>query len=301
MLKEYQGDALFQKWDLAGKVGRCSLQDNRVEEAIARFEEHCHLADDQSIPSDEDRLQSNIKLLDGYLKARRAHSTEAQTTLALVQGLAELQEDGRPRLCSQTIIASYVWKPAEKGKALQLFKEIHEKQQKILAKDHDNWMYVGFHLARAYMSASENQNAVKLLKNLIHIFTHKNGADNPDVLSAEHLLASAEYAIDGQSDQTIQKLERIVGEFRNIHDEGYAVRMSTEHHLATYRTVGRVTEAVRSLEGLVETYHKTAAPNNPGWIKAEKDLKRLQMLQAEHNDREYIRLLGESAEVSFRI
>lgn len=296
LLREYQGNALFQKWDLAGKVERCLLQDDRVEEAIARIEEHCHLADDQSIRSDELRLQSNIKLLDGYLKAGRAHSTEAQITLALVQELAELQEDDHPRLCSQTGIARYFWETEEKGKALQLFKHIHEKQQKILANDHDHLMYVGFHLARAYMSGSENQNAVKLLKNLIPIFTQKNGADNPDVLSAEHLLASAEYAIDGQSDQTIQKLERIVDEFRNIHDEGHALRISTENHLATmYRTVGRVTEAATLLEDLVETYRKTAAPNNSGWIKAEKDLKRLQKLQAEHNDREDIRLLGESA------
>lgn len=237
--------------------------------------------------TDENHLMANIGLLDGYLRVGHARSQEAQDTSALVQKFGPLQVDDHPRLSVDTVVASYFWETDDNEKALQLFKEIYKKQQKLLPPDHDDLMFVGVRPARAYLWAERKAPAIQLVEYLITNFTKKNGAGDHEVLEAAHLLAVAKFQLRGQNGETIQDLERIVNELKKIHSEGFPSLLGAEHHLANmYRADGRVPEAARLTKSLVERYCRLDPPDSQRRRKAEQDLKALRRLETKRYDHE---------------
>ena len=197
------------RYTLCLKVGQCLMEDGRIREAVAWFEESYQWRKDNFTEEHPGRLASQHNLACAYQEDGQVKKAVELLEHVVAVNIKVLTEEHPQRLASQHSLASAYQADGQVKKAVELLEHVVAVRTKVLAEEHPDRLASQHNLAWAYQADGQVKKAVELLEHVVAVRERVLAEEHPHRLGSQHDLASA-YQADGQVKKAMETLEHVV-------------------------------------------------------------------------------------------
>ncbi|XTI87088.1 kinesin light chain [Cenococcum geophilum] len=261
-----------KRYTLCLKVGECLLEDGRIREAVAWFEESYQWRKNNLAEEHPSRLASQHKLASAYQADGQVKKAVELLEHIVAVDAKMLAEEHPHRLDSQHELTMAYQADGQVKKAVELLEYIVAIDAKVLAEEHPSRLASQHELASAYQADGQVKKAVELLEHVVAVQTKVLAEEHPSRLTSQHELART-YQADGQVKKAVELLEHVVAVQTKVLAEEHPSQLTSQHGLASaYRVDGQIKKAVGLLEHVVAVQKKVLAEEHPSQLASQHEL-----------------------------
>jgi tetratricopeptide (TPR) repeat protein len=219
-----------ERYTLCLKVGQCLMEDGRIREAVAWFEESYQWRKDNFAEEHPDRLTSQHELARAYQADGQVEKAVELLEHVVAVRTRVLTEEHPHRLASQHELAGAYQADGQVKKAMELLEHVVAVNTRVLGEEHPHRLTSQHELASAYQADGQVEKAVELLEHVVAVRTRVLAEEHPHRLTSQHELASA-YQADGQVEKAVELLEHVVAVETMVLRDDHPLRLISQRAL----------------------------------------------------------------------